>query len=76
MKKELEDYLYSRIHKISDEIGFYNLDMTPRSIIEEMLEKGMINSPKQAWATLEKWERKGLYEDGTSLDLGWITEEQ
>lgn len=30
---------------------------------------------KRAWFLLEKWCRKGWYEYGVTLDLGWITEE-
>lgn len=29
--------------------------------------------PKAAWRTLEKWARKGWYEWGVVLDLGWLT---
>lgn len=43
----------------------------PRDVIDEMLEKKMIENPKQAWRTLEKWVAKGWYEYGTCLDLGW-----
>jgi len=69
MNKKCEDYLWKRIH-----IYFYcksNGYKTPRDIIEEMLLKEMIKTPKQAWATLEKWSGKGLYEYGVCLDLGW-----
>lgn len=31
--------------------------------------------PKQAHATLKKWEKKGWYEYGVCLDLGWLTDE-
>lgn len=72
MKKILEDYLMN-------EIGFAG-DLTkrsPRSVIEEMLENKWINNPKQAWKTLDKWVRKGKYEYGCCLDLGWkLTDEQ
>jgi len=36
------------------------------------LADGRINAAKQAHRTLEKWERKGLYDCGVSLDMGWI----
>ena len=45
---------------------------TPREVIDAMLDEGMIESPKQAWRTLEKWLRKGIYNYGVSLDLGWL----
>ena len=65
MKKELEDYLWDRIGTP------YKGDKFPRDVIDEMLEKKMINSPKQAWRTLEKWVGQGIYEYGVCLDLGW-----
>jgi hypothetical protein len=40
-----------------------------------MLESGRIASPKQAWRTLEKWDAKGWYEWGVTMDLGWLTPE-
>lgn len=64
MKPRLEQYLWDRI-------GLAGEGIFPRDIIGEMLGKGMIESPKQAWRTLEKWSRKGFYEYGVSLDLGW-----
>jgi hypothetical protein len=45
----------------------------PRDLIAKMVADGLIASEKQAHATLEKWARKGWYEYGTSLDLGWLT---
>lgn len=46
----------------------------PRDVIAKMVEDGDIASPKQAWATLEKWSRRGEYDYGVSLDLGWLEE--
>lgn len=43
----------------------------PRDVIKEMLDAGLIQSPKQAWRTLEKWCDKGWYNYGVTLDLGW-----
>lgn len=43
-----------------------------RGVIARMVDRGMIASPKQAHATLEKWARRGLYDYGVSLDLGWL----
>lgn len=54
-----------------------NIDIKEWKRVDEMLRayrvitNGMINSPKQAWATLKKWSKKGLYDYGVSLDLGW-----
>lgn len=63
MSPHLESYLWDRIDS----------QRTPREAINEMLTLGLIESPKQAWATLEKWARKRpfLYEYGVALDLGW-----
>ena len=47
--------------------------VSPRFIIEVMMESGKIKSRKQAYATLKKWTNKGYYNYGVSLDLGWIT---
>ena len=44
-----------------------------REVIAEMVSKGLISSPKQAWRTLEKWARNGWYDYGVTLDLGWKT---
>lgn len=30
---------------------------------------------KRAWYLLDKWSRKGWYEYGVTLDLGWLTNE-
>ncbi len=30
---------------------------------------------KRCWRWLEKWERKGWYDYGVALDLGWLTDE-
>lgn len=72
MKKELEDYMWNEIGDPSDSeawrSGRYRF---PRDIIEEMIANGWINSPKQAYATLEKWTKKDIYEYGCCLDLGW-----
>lgn len=66
MTEENEKYLWDRI-------GVPGKGEFPRTVISEMLEKGMINSVKQGWRTLEKWVRKGIYEYGITLDLGWKT---
>lgn len=62
MQGDLEFILKSRISK----------GECCRYIIQDMLDKKLINNPKQAWRTLEKWVRKGLYNYGVALDLGWL----
>ncbi len=66
MNKELENHLWNRIRECGDTIS-----KSPRDIIEDMVNSGMIQSPKQAWRTLEKWCRKNKYNYGVCLDLGW-----
>lgn len=52
--------------------GYQTKDyLTPRKIIN--LNRHRINH-KRAWYLLSKWEKKGWYEYGTTLDLGWMTE--
>lgn len=41
----------------------------PRDLINE----GRINH-KRAWYLLDKWSRRGLYDYGVNLDLGWFDE--
>jgi hypothetical protein len=60
MTKENETYLWGKIGPAF-----------PRAIIATMLDDGMIKNVKQAWRTLEKWCKKGVYDYGVALDLGW-----
>lgn len=61
MKPHIEAALWDAIgHKL-----------TVRDLISALLLEGHIKSPKEAWATLNKWHRKGIYEYGVALDLGW-----
>jgi hypothetical protein len=46
--------------------------LSPRDAIRVMVNRGIIQSHKEAWRTLEKWAKKGIYGYGVSLDLGWI----
>lgn len=62
----LEKYLWDNISYVGDRPYF-----SPYDIIKKMIEYKMINSPKQAWRTLEKWTDKGIYNYGSRLDLGW-----
>ena len=66
MKKDVEQFLWDRIGYAGISGGNY-----PRDIINGMVNIGLIQSHKQAWATLRKWCRKGIYNYGVSLDLGW-----
>lgn len=43
-----------------------------RDWIRQALLDARIRSAKRAWRALWKWERKGLYESGVALDLGWV----
>ncbi len=71
MKKILEDYLWSEISYVNDEKWDSQFHRSPRDVIQEMLYRNWIESPKQAYATLNKWIKKGIYEYGCCLDLGW-----
>ena len=64
MKPDLEAYLEAEIMR----------GRSARNTIQEMLDAGRIQSPKQAWATLEKWAWKGRWDCGVALDLGWFTD--
>ena len=65
MNRDLEKYLWDEIGKNS------RFKPWPRDVIDKMLKAGLIESPKQAWRTLEKWCDKGWYDYGSCLDLGW-----
>lgn len=65
MEAELEEYLWNEMEKDGHGHPF------PREVITDMLKRGMISSPKQAWRTLEKWCDSGKYNYGCCLDLGW-----
>lgn len=66
MNRELEDYLWERISYAGSKSYTF-----PKDVIDEMLAKGMIQSKKEALATLAKWTRKGMYSWGSVFDLGW-----
>ena len=63
MSPDLESHLRERIRE----------GKKPRDVIASMVTAGSIQHPKQAWRTLEKWIRRGEYEYGVCLDLGWLT---
>ncbi len=72
MKKNLEDYLWVRIRNFrKDEQFLYPEFGSAREVIQHMIDLGMIQSKKQDWATLDKWDSKRIYEYGCCLDLGW-----
>lgn len=70
MAPELESELRRRTRKMGAD-GIEDGEL-PRDIIADMLARGVIKSPKQAWRTLEKWRD---YNYGVTLDLGWIEAE-
>ena len=65
MKQELETELFLRILNKAENVFV-------RDIIHAMLNEGKINNPKQAWYTLSKWDKRGIYNYGTSFDLGCL----
>ena len=73
MEKIFEDFLWENIHEpvYPLEHSHQKIRFFPRDVIKIMIKKKMINSPKQAWRTLEKWGSKDLYDYGCKLDLGW-----
>lgn len=71
MQKYLEDYLWNEISYVNDEKWKSIYHRFPVDVINEMILKGWIKSPKQAHATLKKWLKKGKYSYGCRLDLGW-----
>ncbi len=60
MRLELEEYLWNNMGA-----------RLPRDVIQEMMDRRLINSPKQAYRTLEKWVKQRKYEYGVCIDLGW-----
>lgn len=62
MKADLETELWSALAR----------GEVPRAVIARMLAEGKILHSKQAIRTLEKWESKGIYDSGVSIDLGWL----
>lgn len=67
VKPEAEDYLWERVPVAG---APYTLPRV-RQVIDDMVAQGMIEKPKQAHRTLEKWSGKGIYDYGVCLDLGW-----
>lgn len=74
IKTELEKYLWDNIIYAGEGVNYSFEEYekkTPRFILNEMLINGLINNYKQGLKTLEKWCKKGLYDYGCCLDLGW-----
>ncbi len=78
MTKSLEDSLWCAVLEASlphRHFDPWHLNQTRehpvRGWIGRAVEQGIIASPKQAWATLEKWSVKRCYDYGVTLDLGW-----
>lgn len=61
MKREIEDEL--RVRTVAGEYA--------RDVLADLLARGSIASLKQGWRTLEKWSRRGRWDYGTTIDLGW-----
>lgn len=58
----------------SDELAFMCAVASggwPRDIISHSHD----HPHKRCWRWLAKWERKGWYEFGVALDLGWLTDQ-
>lgn len=72
MEPDLEAFLWAR----TPHGGQAGERPSVRDAIGGMLRRGQINSPKQAWRTLEKWARQGKYEYGCAIDLGWRTDDE
>ncbi len=71
MKSDERQFLEQCFHRI---VNHYNErpGVWPREIINE---PGFPLHHKRAWYLLEKWDSKGWYEYGVTLDLGWFTAE-
>ncbi|GAB7057363.1 hypothetical protein JCM16163A_41120 [Paenibacillus sp. YK5] len=65
MKEDERKFLIDVYQKCKERIR-------PRRLIEE---PGFYMNHKRAWRILEKWDAKGWYEYGVTLDLGWLTDE-
>ena len=65
MKPDLEEELERRIREGNH----------ARDVIRAMLREGKIQNEKQAYRTLEKWDKKGIWDYGVCLDLGWFEDE-
>jgi hypothetical protein len=48
-------------------------DRYVRDIAGDFIGRGVAPNQLRYW--LEKWDKKGWYEYGVSLDLGWLTDE-
>lgn len=80
MKYKIEKHLYEKMQKLEEinknHLKEYRLRVTPRDIINSMIEFKIIKSYKEADRTLEKWVVKGIYDYGSSIDMGWLINSQ
>ena len=67
MRLDLETRLWAAVPTAQA----FGVNGPPAREIAKMLAEGVIDNPKQAWRTLEKWARRGVYEYGVSIDHGW-----
>lgn len=66
MDAQAEEYLWRHI-RFPEESD----SEAPRDVIARMLRLAMIDTPRQAWRTLENWSERDLYDYGVTLDMGW-----
>jgi hypothetical protein len=71
MIKDDERQFWEIMHRRCRKIGHTTGGEKPRDIING---HDFFIEPKRAWYLLEKWAGRGLYDYGTSLDMGWLTE--
>jgi hypothetical protein len=76
MKKDeivflLTYYEMSHLYGLKD---YHDFSIRPRHIINFPFFKDFMHN-KRAWYLLNKWSRKWWYEYGTTLDMGWLTDE-
>ena len=65
MEKFLEDYLWN-------EVGFVGENKpSARYVIDHMVSEGWIKNRKQAVCTLDKWMKKGKWNYGCNIEVGW-----
>ena len=77
MKDDEKKFLIHVYQEVGKETGGTTVFGFPETVFP----RDIINQPesnmnyKRAWYLLEKWTDKGLYTFGTTLDMGWLTEE-
>lgn len=71
MKEDEKQFFLECVAKIRNHGVQEERELWPRDLINT---EGFPLNHKRAWFLLEKWSNRGLYDYGTTLDLGWITE--